>query len=65
MYRNAMKASDNLVHYFKTAFEASGLRWDSDNEAEVREIVENLVTEIIEIANDKICSHENSSYHAE
>jgi hypothetical protein len=32
-----------LTHYLRTAFEAAGLEWDSDNTAEVHAIVDSLV----------------------
>lgn len=36
------RASGLLAHYFRTAFEAAGLKWESDNAAEIRETVEVL-----------------------
>jgi hypothetical protein len=37
------RAKQNLVHYFRTAFNGAGLQFDSDNVAEVRDIVDALV----------------------
>lgn len=40
---NIAEAKRVLNHYIRKAWEASGLRWDSDNEAEVDGIVDDLV----------------------
>jgi hypothetical protein len=34
------KAADLLVYYLRTVWGAAGLRWDEDNEAEVRNLVD-------------------------
>ncbi len=39
-------AANLLVHYFKMAFQGAGLRFDSDNEAEVREIIDLIFADI-------------------
>jgi hypothetical protein len=36
------RAASLLQHYFRTAFQAAGLPWNEDNDAEVRSIVSNL-----------------------
>lgn len=36
-------AVSTLSHYLRTAFEAAGLRWDSDNQAEVEGIVDSII----------------------
>lgn len=36
------EAAALLVHYFQTVWQAAGLKWDSDNEAEVQAIIESL-----------------------
>lgn len=36
-------AQQTLTHYLRTAFEAAGLRWDSDNQAEVEGIVDSII----------------------
>lgn len=33
-------ATHLLSHYLRTAWEAAGLRWDSDNDSEVQQIIE-------------------------
>lgn len=38
------KAKDTLVHYFRTVFEEAGLKWDSDNVAEVEGIVDDIAS---------------------
>ncbi len=35
-------ASDTLVHYIKMLFLEAGLRWNEDNESEVRSIIEDI-----------------------
>lgn len=37
------RAERLLRHYLKLAWEKAGLRWDGDNDAEVRELVELLM----------------------
>jgi hypothetical protein len=37
------KAEDLLIFYFRKAWEEAGLRWDSDNSSEIRQIVDHLV----------------------
>jgi hypothetical protein len=36
------KAEDLLIFYFRRAWEEAGLRWDSDNSSEIRQIVDHL-----------------------
>ena len=47
MSRNVEMATANaervLIYYIRTVWERSGLKWDSDNEAEVRGIVEDIL----------------------
>ncbi|MCM1287948.1 MAG: hypothetical protein NC240_06515 [Clostridium sp.] len=43
---NISDAKRILNHYFRKAWEAGGLYWDSDNEAEVNAIVDEMVTGI-------------------
>lgn len=45
---NRENAKKLLCHYFKLVFERSGLKWDSDNEAEVREIVDLMIVAALE-----------------
>lgn len=37
-----------LVHYFEVLFEKQGVRFDSDNRAEIEDIVDNIVWGILE-----------------
>lgn len=40
-----------FVYYFKLAFEAAGLRWDSDNQSEIEEAINEMVKALrVEIA---------------
>lgn len=40
----AYAATRTLQHYFRTAFEAAGLRWESDYDSEIGDVVENLIS---------------------
>jgi hypothetical protein len=42
MSASRQQAENLLVHYISRAWEAAGLNWDSDNDSEVRLIVDNL-----------------------
>lgn len=46
--RRKKEAADILVHYFRQVYEKAGLGWSSDNEVEVRGIVDDLVQAAIE-----------------
>lgn len=37
------QAAHTLIWYFKKVFEKAGLQWDSDNDAEMRGIVDDIV----------------------
>jgi hypothetical protein len=37
------KAVSLLTHYFQTAFKAAGLKWDSDNDMEMEQIVDEIL----------------------
>lgn len=39
------QATSLLAHYFKVVFEASGLNWNSDNEAEIKNLVDCIIDE--------------------
>jgi hypothetical protein len=41
-------AAETLAWYFKRVFEKSGLKWDSDNDAEIRQIVDDIIQGAIE-----------------
>jgi len=45
---NEKKAKQLLVHYLTLAAGASGFRWDSDNVAEIEDIVEYIVAAAVE-----------------
>jgi hypothetical protein len=36
------RATHLLIHYLKTVYKAAGLKWDLDNNAEVRELIEEI-----------------------
>lgn len=40
----AERATRVLVYYLRTAWERAGLKWERDNESEVRGIVTDIVT---------------------
>ena len=37
------RASRILVYYIRTLWERSGMKWDSDNESEVRGVIEDIL----------------------
>jgi hypothetical protein len=43
MTTNEQRATSLLQHYLRMAVTASGQRWDSDNSAEVAEIIDNII----------------------
>lgn len=47
------KAKRLLVHYFQAVWEKAGLRWDSDNVAEVEAIVDELLEAAAEAGADE------------
>jgi hypothetical protein len=51
---DTLRAKRLLVHYFRTVFEAAGLRWDSDNQAEIETAVEYLIDAAAQSALDRI-----------
>lgn len=42
------RAAELLAHYFRIVFEKAGLKWDSDNDAEIRSAVEAIVESALE-----------------
>jgi len=40
------KAKSTLVHYFRTVFEETGLKWDGDNVTEVEGIVDDIAADL-------------------
>ena len=59
------KAAHNLAYYFRLCMEGSGLQWDSDNEVEIKEILEYIFEGTEILINDKIDGRVVSRYHAE
>lgn len=45
--RARSKAVDVLRHYFKTAYEASGLRWGPDNDAEIEAAIFLIINQAV------------------
>lgn len=48
MSRGSEAAKQTLVHYFKLLFEASGVRWNEDNEAEIEGVVDDIIAGAME-----------------
>lgn len=47
-------AAKKLKHYFQLAFQKSGLTWDSDNDAEIDDLVDDLIRAVKQsIENDR------------
>lgn len=42
--KRAESAARTLSHYAQTVFEKNGLKWDADNEAEILDAVDDIVT---------------------
>jgi len=57
MNRKAVQAADMLVHYFKLCMKQSGAKWDTDNEAEIRQIIEDIFDGVDDILVDRLGSH--------
>jgi hypothetical protein len=41
--RHTEYAKHLLIHYFATAFEAAGLKWDNDNVVEIEGVVDSII----------------------
>lgn len=48
------RATDFLAYYFKTAFEAAGLTWDSDHQTEIEEAVGHIADMVREQVRDEL-----------
>ena len=46
-YPSLIRAKRLMKFYFRTAFERAGARWDSDNDFEVDDIVDELISALI------------------
>jgi hypothetical protein len=44
MSEGVIEAKALLVHYFKRAFQGGGLHWNSDNQAEVEQAVDLIIS---------------------
>ena len=60
MNGNFEKASQDLVYYFRLLAKKSGVNWDSDNDAEVSFIIENIFDGMIEEIEERIDSHNDA-----
>lgn len=61
--RAQIRATDMLVHYFREAFVAAGLNWNSDNDVEVASIVDaidDMITAAIRSHADYVAAHAGS-----
>jgi hypothetical protein len=56
---NRYRAVDLLAHYLSTVFRAAGLDWDSDNNAEI----ENLMDLLIGVMREEIGDHVENAPH--
>jgi hypothetical protein len=57
------QAENLLVHYLRTVWEKAGLRWEGDNDAEVRSIVDALAEVATEAANHSVRQHQENAPH--
>lgn len=60
MNEKSRRAANLLVYYFKLCAKASGAKWDSNNEAEIRSIVEDIFDSAGEYTDEAIDNHNNS-----
>ena len=60
MNAKAMKAASVLTHYFKLIADKAGVKIDSDCEAEIRDIVENILDAAGEYTDEAIDSHNDA-----
>lgn len=57
------EAATLLIHYLSTAYDAAGLSWGSDNDDEVRSIVDNLAAAAREAAQSEVRAHSENEPH--
>jgi hypothetical protein len=55
------QAKRTLQHYFRMIAKNAGVHWDSDNDAEVEEIIDNLMSEVDERIANAIENHKNGA----
>jgi hypothetical protein len=65
MNKNFDKAAHNLIYYFRLCAKSSGTNWDSDNDAEVMEILEYIYDGVDDLIDDRLDHHVASRYHEE
>ena len=61
MHNPKKKATESLQYYFRLIAERAGINWDSDNDDEVAEIIDNIALSML----DEIFEHERSTHHQE
>ncbi len=52
-----------LTHYFRTAFEAAGLRWDSDHASEIGQLADAIEMAARDAAREVLAEHTESTPH--
>ena len=57
------EAADLLIFYMRRVWEQAGLGWESDNSAEIRNLVDHLATAAREQADDEIRAHLENAPH--
>jgi len=57
MNRKFERATALLIEYFKMTMESSGLRWDSDNGAEIYEIIQDIFEGMEAVIDDRFDQH--------
>ena len=50
MTTRADEATETLIFYFRTLYEAAGLDWGWENSVEIREAVNNIVADAVRLA---------------
>jgi hypothetical protein len=60
MNKNALKAAHLLKHYMKMLAQKSGTHWDSDNDAEIDELIEAILDAAGDYTDEAIDDHNNA-----
>ena len=56
-------AADLLIFYMRRVWEAAGLDWESDNSAEIRNLVDRLFDGAREVVNEEMRAHNENEPH--
>jgi hypothetical protein len=60
MTTNQERAARLLKHYFRLIAQKSGIKWDSDNDSEIEQIVEAILDAASEKTDEAISDHNSA-----